>query len=150
MAPKAITLNYRSVERFSKDYDLLKKGKIFLPSKTLLPLKTALTLNFTVPEIDNVFTVHGVVVKTIEEPIAAQIQKPPGMLLAVVDELDSILSELRSVLSAHKDYQKLLGLKPPAKSAPPPVNQEAEIEDGGEAKLSLEWLRKAVAQEKVE
>jgi hypothetical protein len=125
LAPKAITLNYRSVERFSKDYALLKKGKVFLPSKTLLPLKTALTLNFTVPEIDNVFTVHGVVVKTIEEQIAAQIQKPTGMLLAVVDELDSILSELRSVLSAHKDYQKLLGLTPPAKSVRSSGNQEA-------------------------
>ena len=192
MAPKAITLNYRSIERFSKDYALLKKGKIFLPSKTFLPLKTALTLNFTVPEIDNVFTVHGVVVKTIEEPIAAQIQKPCGMLLAVVDELDSILAELRSALSAHKDYQKLLGLTPPPKSARSSGNQEVaegsaqrlssintqapglsaapavglqsishqaasqlndpdEVMPGeaGKTALTLDWLRKAVAQEEI-
>ena len=192
MAPKAITLNYRSIERFSKDYALLKKGKIFLPSKTFLPLKTALTLNFTVPEIDNVFTVHGVVVKTIEEPIAAQIQKPCGMLLAVVDELDSILAELRSVLRAHEDYQKLLGLTPTPKSARSSGNQEVaegsaqrlssintqapglsaapavglqsishqadsqlndpdEVMPGeaGKTALTLDWLRKAVAQEEI-
>jgi hypothetical protein len=192
LAPKAITLSYRSAERFSKDYALLKKGKIFLPSKSLLPLKTALTLNFTVPEIDKVFTVHGVIVKTIEEQIAAQIQKPTGMLLAVVDELDSILNELNSVLSTHKGYQKLLGLTPPTKPAPASPNQKAaevraeqlssmytqapavpaasavdsqsvshqadsEFNDqdevlpkkDGKADLTLDWLRKAVAQEEV-
>ena len=164
MAPKAITLKYRSAERFSKDYALLKKGKIFLPSKTLLPLKTALTLNFTVPEIENVFTVQGVVVKAIDEQVAAQIQKPTGMLLAVTDELDSILNELSSVLSTHKDYQELLGLMPPAVSGTPagdsqsishPADSklksldEALPEEDGEDALTLDWLRKAVAQEKV-
>ena len=79
-------MNYRSAERFSKDYALLKKGKIFLPSKTLLPLKTTLVLNFTVPQIDNVFTVTGVVVKTLDEQIAAQMNKPTGMLLALVEK----------------------------------------------------------------
>ena len=113
MAPKAIKLNYRSAERFSKDYALLKKGKIFLPSKTFLPLKTTLTINFTVPEFDDEFTVTGVVVKALDEQIAAQMKKPTGMLLTVVGEPDSILNELNSVLSTHKDYQKLLGLTPP-------------------------------------
>ena len=86
MEPKAIKLNYRSAERFSKDYALLKSGRIFLPSKTLLPLKTALTLNFTVPGIDNVFTVEGVVAKTIDEQAAAILNKPTGMVLEVVGE----------------------------------------------------------------
>ncbi len=125
MAPKAIKLNYRSAERFGKDYALLKKGKIFLPSKALLPLKTVLTINFTVPQFDNEFTVTGVVVKTIDAQTAAQMNKPTGMLLTVVGEPDSILNEIKSVLSTHKDYQKLLELTPAAKSAPPSPDQDA-------------------------
>jgi len=125
LVQKAIKLNYRSAERFSKDYDLLKRGIIFLPSKTVLPLKTALTLNFTVPEIDGTFTVEGVVTKIIDEQTAAQLKKPPGMLLAVVDSPDSLLNELTSALSAHKGYQKLLGLTPQMESSPPAAIQEA-------------------------
>ena len=117
MVKKAIKLSYRSAERFSKDYALLKRGKIFLPSKTLLPLKTTLVLNFTVPQIDNVFTVTGVVVKILDEQIAAQINKPTGMLLALVGETESILNELNSALSTHKDYRDLLGLAEPAELA---------------------------------
>ena len=165
LEPKAIKLNYRSAERFSKDYALLKSGRIFLPSKTLLPLETALTLNFTVPGIDNVFTVEGVVAKTIDEQAAAILQKPTGMVLEVVGGPDVILNKLNAVLCRHIDYQILLGLMPPAESAPPaadthPVSHQADselndldeaaLEDEGEANLSLDWLRKAVAQEKVE
>ena len=189
LVQKAIKLNYRSAERFSKDYALLKRGKIFLPSKTLLPLKTALTLNFTVPAIDSVFTVEGVVAKTIDEQTAAKLKKPTGMLLALVGGPDSILNELNSVLSTHQDYQKLLGLAPPTESATPspdqeaageqpslaspqtptastapvvntdPVSQQADSElndldevspeEDGKADLTLDWLRKAVAQEEV-
>jgi hypothetical protein len=163
--PKAIKLNYRSAERFSQDYALLKSGRIFLPSKTLLPLETALTLNFTVPGIENVFTIEGVVAKTIDEQAAAILQKPTGMVLEVVGGPDVILNELNAVLCRHSDYQKLLGLAPPTESDTPAVDtqtvshqadselndlDEAALEDGGEAKLSLDWLRKAVAQEKVE
>jgi hypothetical protein len=163
--PKAIKLNYRSAERFSQDYALLKSGRIFLPSKTLLPLETALTLNFTVPGIETVFTIEGVVAKTIDEQAAAILQKPTGMVLEVVGGPDVILNELNAVLCRHSDYQKLLGLAPPTESDTPAVDtqtvshqadselndlDEAALEDGGEAKLSLDWLRKAVAQEKVE
>jgi HEAT repeat protein len=189
LVQKAIKLNYRSAERFSKDYALLKRGKIFLPSKTLLPLKTVLTLNFTVPDIDGTFTVEGVVTQTIDQQTAAQLKKPSGMLLSVVGSPDSLLDELNSALSAHRGYQKLLDLKPATESNPQaaireaadeqaspeslkasapsggpavdisPASQEnhSELnqllenspEDDGEAKLSLEWLRKAVAQEEV-
>jgi HEAT repeat protein len=125
LAPKAIKLNYRSAERFSKDYALLQKGKIFLPSKTLLPLKTFLTLNFTVPEVDAVFTVHGVVIKAIDEQIAAQIQKPTGMLLDVVGGPDPILKELRAKLGTHKNYRNLLGLARPSPITPPAQDKNA-------------------------
>jgi len=124
---KAIKLNYRSVERFSKDYALLKRGKIFLPSKTLLPLKTTLILNFTVPEIDNVFTLTGVVVKILDEQIAAQMNKPTGMLLAVVGGADLILNELNSTLSTHKDYRNLLdSAEPEELTQPSAVNETPE------------------------
>jgi hypothetical protein len=189
MEPKAIKLNYRSAQRFSRDYALLKSGRIFLPSKTLLPIKTALTLNFTVPGIDNVFTIEGVVEKTVDEQAAALLKKPTGMVLAVVGEPDAILNKLNAVLCTHINYQILLGLMPPAEPAPPSSNQEtteeklamdrtqaptesdtpavdthpvshqadselndldeAALEDDGEANLSLDWLRKAVAQEEV-
>ena len=182
-------MNYRSAERFSKDYALLKSGRIFLPSKNLLPLKTALTLNFTVPGIDNVFSVEGEVAKTIDEQAASILNKPTGMVIAVAGGPDAILNELNAALSAHQDYQELLGLTPAAESSPPSPNREAAeellssrstsatgpfvdpridtqpalkqvdhelndldeaaSEDDGEAKLSLDWLRKAVAQEAV-
>jgi HEAT repeat protein len=149
LGPKALKLNYRSAERFIRDYELLKSGRIFLPSKTLLPLETALTLNFTVPGIDKVFTVEGVVAKTIDEQAAAILQRPTGMVIEVAGGPDAILNELNTALRTHQDYQQLLGLTPPAQSAPPPPNQEAAPEDDGEANLSLDWLRKAVAQEAV-
>jgi hypothetical protein len=128
MEPKAIKLNYRSAQRFSRDYALLKSGRIFLPSKTLLPIKTALTLNFTVPGIDNVFTIEGVVEKTVDEQAAALLKKPTGMVLAVVGEPDAILNKLNAVLCTHINYQILLGLMPPAEPAPPSSNQETTEE----------------------
>jgi HEAT repeat protein len=128
LAKKAIKLSYRSAERFSKDYALLKKGKIFLPSKTLLPLKTTLIIDFTVPQIDNIFTVTGVVVKTLDEQIASQMNKPTGMLLALVGETESILNELNSTLSMHKDYRDLLGLAEPAELTPPAPAEETPEE----------------------
>lgn len=189
MAPTAIKLNYRSAERFCKDYALLTKGEIFLPSKILFPLKTTLILNFTVPEIDTVFTVRGTVAETIDAQAAAKLNKPAGMLLTVAGEPDLIFNELNSALRTHKHYQKLLGLKPTPKSAPPSADQLAaekqlsmenmqapalagapsldtyavsdhaagELNDrsevsraeDGRAGLTLDWLRKAVAQEEV-
>ena len=186
---KALKLDYRSAERFSKVYALLKKGMVFLPSKTPLPLKTVMALHITVPKIDRVFTIEGVVTKTIDEQTAAKIKKPTGNLVAMRDEPDVVLKDLNAELCKHIDYQILLGLIPPKESAPPPDLKAVEeqlakeaaqaptdstapaddvppvspqvasesndldetaLEDTGEAKLSLEWLRKAVAQEKVE
>ena len=189
MEKKAIKLNYPSAELFSKAYALLERGKIFLPSKTLLPLEATLTLNFTVPAIDRVFTVEGVVANTIDKQMSVELKKPTGMLLTVVGGPDAILNELNAALSTHPDYQGLPGLTPPLESAPPSPNQEAADEqlssegtqapipsgvphvdmqpalqqagselndlheaapdDEDKAKLSLDWLRKAVAQEAV-
>jgi hypothetical protein len=122
LAPKALKLNYRSAERFSKDYALLKKGKIFLPSQTPLPLKTALTLNFTVPEIEGAFTLQAVVVKVIDGQAAAQVKKPGGMLLAVVGGPDLILQQLRGKLGAHSNYKHLLDFSERAPARHPEPN----------------------------
>jgi transcription antitermination factor NusG len=186
LAKKAIKLSYRSAERFSKDYALIKKGKIFLPSKTCLPLKTTLTLNITVPGIDTVFIVNGAVIQNIDEKTAAQFERPAGMLLAIIGGPDSILNELNSVLSSNAEYRNLLGLTAPAKlaqagpakdavvlpppseiaapppeSAAPPSGADADshptddelfnelLQDKGDAELTLEWLRDAIAQEEV-
>jgi HEAT repeat protein len=108
--PKAIKLTYRSAERFAKDYALLKKGKIFLPSKTFRPLKSTLMINFTVPEIEYEFTVEGVVIKALDEKAATRHNTPIGMLLAVKDGEESILAELDTALVTHDKYAKLLGL----------------------------------------
>ena len=183
MEKKAIKLNYRSAERFSKDYALLKKGKIFLPSKTFLPLKSTLVLNFTVPEFENVFTVTGVIVKILDEQLAAQLNKPTGMLLSLPGGPESILKELSSTLGTNKTYQDMLGLTQPAAISEAPEDQpstgkteeavaaaepsaetvsispqpdndlkdldDVTPQDEGEAELTLEWLRDAVAQEEI-
>jgi len=59
LATKAIKLNYLSAERFFKDYERLCTGKIFLPTQSPLPLKTRISLNITVPDIEEVLTVEG-------------------------------------------------------------------------------------------
>ena len=189
MENKTIKLNYRSAERFSKAYALLERGKIFVPSKAPLPLETSLTLNFTVPQIDHVFTVSGVVVNTLDQHTAAQMNKPTGMLLEVAGGPDSIIKELQSALGQNENYRNLLGLAEPADLSPPspdidtadgqpppdkteaappaaapgtptgtiPHQKDSKLndlnevspEEVGKADLSLDWLRKAVAQEKV-
>jgi hypothetical protein len=124
-----------------------------------------------------------VVVKILDEQIAAQIKKPTGMLLSVLGGPESILDKLSSTLCTNKTYQNMLGLTQPAvvKEAPedqPSSNKteapvataapvvatdtisnqtdselsdldEVSPEEDGKADLTLDWLRKAVAQEKV-
>ncbi|MGD9011263.1 MAG: HEAT repeat domain-containing protein [Desulfobacterales bacterium] len=125
MVQKALKLKYRSAERFAKDYALLKKGKIFLPSKTFLPLKTTLIINFTIPGIDREFTVEGIVIKVLDEKIATRNNTPMGMLLAVQGGAQSILAELNAELSNHQDYPKLLGLTAAVEKAVPTEDRQA-------------------------
>ena len=129
------------------------------------------------------------VVKILDEQIAAQMNKPTGMLLAVVDGADLILNELNSKLSTHQDYRNLLDLAEPEEltqpsavnvtpeeqpsaqkvaapiePAAPSVERETVShqtasefkdldditpQDEADANLTLDWLRKAVAQEEV-
>lgn len=110
MATKAIKLNYLSAERFFKDYERLCTGKIFLPTRTPLPLKTRITLNITIPDIEEVLTVEGGVVKTIDEQTAAQLQKPAGMLVGLVGGAEAALNDLNRTLSENTYYRMLLNL----------------------------------------
>ena len=110
LATKAIKLNYLSAERFFKDYERLCTGKIFLPTSTPLPLKTRISLNIIVPDIEEVLTVEGGVVKTIDEQTAAQLQKPVGMLVGLIGGAEVALKNLNRTLSENTYYRMLLNL----------------------------------------
>jgi nucleoside diphosphate kinase len=161
LATRAIHLRYNSAERFHRDYNQLRKGSIFLPAKNLLPNKTKLTLNISLPEIDKVFAVDGAVISTIDRQAAEKLKKPSGMLVAILGGPDAIMTDLNSALRSNEKYRDMLGLADPAKASVLPPGEEAvealsddeqfpedfSAQEGG-ADLTLEWLREAVAQEK--
>jgi HEAT repeat protein len=171
LAAQAIKLNYLSAERFFKDYELLCKGKIFLPTKTPLPLNARISLNISVPEIEEVLTVEGGVIKTVDEQIAAQLKKPTGMLVGLIGGPEVALKELNAALSSNTYYRMLLNL--PASTGedktPPPVpdageddteepiaekttsevapDPEPASEPAADSALTMDWIREAIAQE---
>ena len=171
MATKAIKLNYLSAERFFKDYERLCTGKIFLPTKSPLPLKTRLSLNITVPDIEELLTVEGGVVKTIDEQAAAQLQKPAGMLVGLIGGAEFALKELNQALSSNTYYRLLLNLSDSTgedKSTPlvpdpgkdrrkEPIATKASSEGvadpdtasepAADGALTMDWIRDAIAQE---
>ena len=171
MATKAIKLNYLSAERFFKDYEQLCKGKIFLPTKTPLPLKARISLNITVPDIEEVLTVEGGVIKTIDKQTAVQLKKPTGMVVGLIGGPQVALRELNDALGSNTYYRMLLNL--PASTGegetPPPVpdagqeytqepiaqkttpevaaDQAAASEPAADNALTMDWIREAIAQE---
>jgi hypothetical protein len=171
LATKAIKLNYLSAERFFKDYERLCTGKIFLPTRTPLPLKTRISLNIIIPDIEEVLTVEGGVVKTIDEQTAAQLQKPAGMLVGLIGGAEAALENLNRTLSENTYYRMLLNL--PATSgedqSTAPVldpGTGSQEESGTDSKttetetvqvktpepssdnaLTMDWIREAIAQE---
>ena len=110
LATKAIKLNYLSAERFFKDYERLCTGKIFLPTRTPLPLKTKISLNIIIPDIEDVQTVEGAVVKAFDEQTAAQIKKPAGMLVGLIGGAEVALKNLNQTLRENTYYRMLLNL----------------------------------------
>jgi len=161
LATKAIKLNYLSAERFLKDYERLCTGKIFLPTKTPLPLKTRISLNISVPDIEDVHSVEGGVIKVIDEPTAARLQKPTGMLVGLTGGPAAALKEFNQALSANTYYRMLLNLSDtpggqtaapeapdsddqPAAAPEAPAPSEA-VADG--SALTMDWIREAIAQE---
>ena len=163
MAPQAIRLNYLSAERFVKDYERLCTGKIFLPTKTPLPLKTRISLNISVPDIEETLSVDGGVVKIIDAQSAAQLKKPTGMLVGLIGGPETALKELNQALCANTYYRMLLNLSnstPEEKSAPlapgsgkdqpaGPIASDPDTasQPAADGALTMNWIRKAIAQE---
>jgi hypothetical protein len=171
LATKAIKLNYLSAERFFKDYERLITGKIFLPTRTPLPLKTRISLNITIPDIEEVLTVEGGVVKTIDDQKAAQLKKPSGMLVGLIGGAEAALKDLNRALSANTYYRMLLHLPPvseedessslvsdsvnnPAErsvaenTSPAVAAEQAQPDEpAADNALTMDWIREAIAQE---
>ncbi|MDX2500041.1 MAG: hypothetical protein QNL14_05975, partial [Deltaproteobacteria bacterium] len=171
MATKAIKLNYLSTERFFKDYERLCTGKIFLPTKSPLPLKTRISLNITVPDIEELLTVEGGVVKTIDEQAAAQLKKPSGMLVGLIGGAEVALKELNQALCSNTYYRMSLNLSDstaeensspvvpdsgqdytaePIAAKPSPgivTGPDTASEPAADGALTMNWIREAIAQE---
>jgi len=171
LATQAIKLNYLSAERFIKDYERLCTGRIFIPTKTPLPLKTRLSLNISVPDIEEVLSVEGSVVKIFDAQTAAQLKKPTGMLVGLIGEPEVALKELNQALCSNTDYRMPLNLsdstaeenpspavpnsgqdytaKPIATKPPPGIvtAPETTSEPAADGALTMNWIRDALAQE---
>jgi len=148
LATKSIKLNYRSTERFIKDYGRLCTGKIFFPTHTPLPLQTSLFLDICTPDIEQVLSIEGKVMKIIDDHSAAQPKKKRGMLIILNGGPEIALKELNSALQANPNYRKLLNLSDPAETNNSGPAEAAKASDpiNGEA-LTITWIRTALAQE---
>jgi hypothetical protein len=128
LAKKAIKLRYHSAARFCSDYALIRKGKIFLPSKSPLPEGSKLALEFNLPGIDLAFMVKGLVTRTIDKQTATRFKKPPGMLVDIIDGPEGILKKLEPILSANEEYRRILNLPHPISTPQEPAADKTEID----------------------
>ncbi len=161
MATQAIKLNYRSAERFSKDYAQLRKGKIFIPAKTPLPLNTRLSMVISAPGIEGTYTVDGAVVKSVDSLAAARLKKQPGMIISLGTKPEDALRELNQALDGSEQYGAFAGASPPpalsdnglapGKAARIPQQSAGQPEESSAstsgAALTMDWIRDAIAQE---
>jgi hypothetical protein len=128
LVEKAIKLRYRSIARFGRDYAQIREGEIFLASKTPFPVGTRLSLEFNLPGIDLAFMVNGLVTDTLEKQKAAQIKKPPGMLVDIIGGPENILKKLEPILSANQEYTKILNLPHTMTTALEASTEKVEID----------------------
>jgi HEAT repeat protein len=161
LTTKAIKLNYRSAEKFSRDYAQLRKGKIFIPAKTPLPLNTRLAMVISAPGIEKAYSVEGAVVKSLDSSTAARFNKQPGMIISLVAGPEEALRELNRALGGSQQYEALvdasvqpatidneLSAKTAAATPPEPagVPEQSSASASGPA-LTMDWIRDAIAQE---
>ena len=136
MAKTAINLKYRSAERFHKDYIQLRKGHLFLPAKKVLPRKTIIALHISVPGINRVFVANSAVIRSVDLETAKKLNKPPGMVVAIIGGPNSIITELNSALRGSEHYRKMLGLTEPKTRSEPPVGDPADTKIASSTKKS--------------
>ena len=75
-----------------------------------MPKDSPLAINVSVPRIDYSFQLNGIVLKTRGLKTAEKVDKPPGMLVGVEDDLENIFQKLNLKLLADEKYQFLLAL----------------------------------------
>lgn len=107
---KPFDINYRSAEKFFQDYLQLKAGKLFVQADDPLPVKTHLALSISVPRIDYVFQLEGVVLKIRDRQTAEKLEKTPGMLVHFKEDLTTFFENLDKKLLVDEKYQFLLAL----------------------------------------
>ncbi len=168
-------INYRSAEKFFQDYLQLKQGALFVRADNPLSPKSQLAVNISVPRIDYAFQLRGEVLKTRDRKTAAQADKPPGMLIRIVGDMEDFFDKLNQKLLIDEKYQFLLALcdtiddsesilgetidensaskdgQPSAECSESGELSGSAASAGGKAEgspdLSFEWLREAVEQE---
>lgn len=139
-------INYRSAEKFFQDYLQLKSGKLFVQADNPVPKDSPLALNFCVPRIDYTFQLNGIVLKTRGLKTAEQVDKPPGMLVGVEEDLEKILQKLDEKLLTDEKYQFLLALCDTLTDsgsiiAYDSIDDEAGSDDENSSDLSLEPIQ---------
>jgi HEAT repeat protein len=150
LATKTIKLKYITVERFLKDYAQLRKGGLTLPVKSPFPLNTHVSVTASVPDIEPLLTLKGIVKKTFDPPGAARPQKTGVICIGFNGGSQEALKIFDNILCCHEKYRELLDLAAPAGSGETvsPENAAAPAaaahsSQGGA--LSMDWLRTALA-----
>lgn len=96
MEKKIFKLKYPSLEQFCKHYELIKKGKLFVPSNSPQPLNSELTIKIDLPGIDQSFESDGTVIKVIASH--GPEKKTQGMLVSLTAGYEKMLAALKAEL----------------------------------------------------
>ena len=128
-----LKIHYPSPQKFKKDLPLIKSRKIFFSGKRSLPKDTQLTIEITLPGIDSVFRVTGVVEKILTKTIdTTPPKKIEGMLIGLTEGFSEMYESLTAEINHHQEYGDL--------AEKPAQPKEA---------LSWEWIQEAVTQAEV-
>ena len=130
---KNLKIHYPSPQKFKKDLPLIKSRKMFFSGKQSLPKGTQLAIEITLPGIDTVFRVTGVVEKILTKTTdTTPPKKIEGMLIGLTEGFSEMHESLTAEITGHQDYGDLA-----EKSAQP---KEA---------LSWKWIQETVTQAEV-
>ncbi len=125
-----LKIQYPSIKRFKKDLQLIKEKKIFYSAQKTIPAGTQLTIQFTLPGIEQVFKVNGNVDKVLTQKGASDASaKYKGMLISLTEGFPEMFAALKTELGNHEDYKEILGS----------IVQQDEP-------LTWEWIRETASQ----